>query len=751
MIKTILLTVLASAFSLHAAEQNYIKKADEVVKPADTTTIQADVETKLADTTVIQVDPESTQVDKDNLSQKNDVSQKADLSQKNDVSQKADLSQKNDVSQKADLSQKTDLNQKNDVSQKADLSQKNDVSQKADLSQKNDVSQKADLSQKNDVSQKADLSQKNNLSQKADLSQKNNLSQKADLSQKTDLSQKADLSQKNDVSQKADLSQKTDLSQKNDVSQKADLSQKNDLSQKADLSQKNDLSQKADLSQKNDLSQQADLIQKNDLNQRNSLYNLEQNYITIVGGGGEPKGAATTQFDKSIVNLSTFVNENSDSYKTNINFNGGHSETEKIIAEKYSAHERINGFDEPNFEKIVNEYIRKLTANPPEIKAGEKIILFISDHGGEKDKNTHTIAVSSSPITNMNNVQASETINLDFLAALTAAAQKANVKLAIIDGSCHSGNSLSLANDKTCVISASGPKHYGYGNFAEIFATRMKKGKNLENIFLETRNEINGNGFPEISTPEGMAVQDDLYPLLTPFMYFHGTYAARGLELDKLDTWLKDNAKSYDSQKCERKNDFDKLNNLITQLEDVHTFEKKSFFSKKIIVEKAVDLTELKKRIAKYREVQEKYLEALSSINLPDFNKKEVVTISGYMLNLTQKEIIGGNWAYHIANKNKDLQDPNLSEEKRKSLTISRDVYQVALDRSKVILAEHPEFQRYQNILNELKTNSQTSQEVATSIALEANKAYVLYYKNVQKKRLETDQAATNACKDFVL
>ncbi|MBC7427369.1 MAG: hypothetical protein H7336_02075 [Bacteriovorax sp.] len=476
----------------------------------------------------------------------------------------------------------------------------------------------------------------------------------------------------------------------------------------------------------------------------------ETNYMTVIGGGGEPVNALITQFDTGILNFSVFYNQNKSSYKTTINFNGGHRQTESIINENFKGASIKNGFNQQSFESIVNDYIKKLTANPPEIKAGEKIMLFISDHGGESAGNTHKISSSSSAMTNINSGSSDGMISLDNLATLSKAAKDANVKLAIVDASCHSGNSLSLANDKTCVITASGPKHYGFSSFAEVFANNMGKGKNLEDIFLSTRDTLKGEGFPEISTPEGTVVQDEIYPLLTPYMFYHDEY--RGMELDKIDTYLKSTAIDGAANYCARQNEYVQLTTLLTLIEDINSIERKSWFSKKITKEKTVDLSDLKKKIAEYRDVQENYIKRLQEISRPDLEKREPMnTPMGQTIGYTHKELLDGNWDYSIREKEKDLLDNNLTAGKRKELEDSRDYYKVSRETKEKVMREHPEYQRYQNILNELKTNTKVSRAIGSSISIEAHKAYSAYYKNQQKIRTDNDKNASNACKDFVL
>ncbi|MBC7713534.1 MAG: hypothetical protein H7177_09350 [Rhizobacter sp.] len=481
-----------------------------------------------------------------------------------------------------------------------------------------------------------------------------------------------------------------------------------------------------------------------------TLFSAENNFLTIIGGGGEPVDAVNTQFDTGITNLSAFYQANKNNYKTTVNFNGGHRETEALVADKYKDATIENGFNQDSYDKMIKEYLRKITANPPEIKEGDKIMIFINDHGGESKGDTHSISASASAMQSMNSGSHDGMISLDTLAQLTAAAEKAKVKLAIIDGTCHSGNSIPLSNSKTCVITASGPKHYGYSSFAETFANNMVKGKNLEDAFLETRAQLNGDGFPEISTPEGKLVQAELYPMLTPYMYYHDEY--RGMALDKIDIYLKARAPAYETEMCMRQNEYIKLDKLITLIEDMTSIEKKALFSKKITMEKTIDLSELKKQLKSYHEVQEDYLKRLSSVRRPMLETKEPMKIgTDTMSPYTHKELLDGNWASYMADKNKDLEDTTLTEEKRKDLTYDRDFYAAAALAKEKILREHPEYAQYQNILDELKTNTKTSKTIASSIARGAQTAYDAYYKNTKKKLADGDKNYANPCKDFVL
>ena len=105
------------------------------------------------------------------------------------------------------------------------------------------------------------------------------------------------------------------------------------------------------------------------------------------------------------------------------------------------------------------------------------VIIVIDTHGADKEDNqseiSHHVAVNS------RDLKQTETISLDELKVLTQLAKEKGIKLGIIDFSCHSGHTISLANDNTCIISATGPKHYGFSSFSDNFLSEMKNGGNL--------------------------------------------------------------------------------------------------------------------------------------------------------------------------------------------------------------------------------------------------------------------------------
>lgn len=462
--------------------------------------------------------------------------------------------------------------------------------------------------------------------------------------------------------------------------------------------------------------------------------------IILIGGGGEPLGAKETQFDNSMVALSKFYQKNKD-YKTIVNFNGGHSTTESKINRNFSGAEIRNNFSSQSYDQLISDTIRKLETK--EIPSGGKILLFIDSHGGEKQGQTHRISTSNSAMVNMNRGGTSM-VSLDKLKVLSDLAAKKNVKLGIVDGSCHSGNSLGLANSSTCVVTGSGPNHYSYTIFASTFAKKMAKGKNLEEIFLDTTKAIDGLGFPMISTPAGSNVQDEIYPYLTPYMYYHDEY--RGMALDKIDNYIADNATP--ELVCKKNEEYNKLNSILTLVQDVSSINARTG---ELI--KPVDLERLKNKIAEYKKTQDSYLKKLSQLNLSALEKIETISTADGKLKskYTHRELLSTNYLFFIESNKELLKDPSLTVKKRNQVLGLLDFYNACESTKLRIVRENPQYAAKEKIMNEIKIDDKLSRDIAFNIMKEANNAYNVYYKVKEKELSKLKKIPANPCRDFIL
>nr|BFD57987.1 hypothetical protein CKG001_00940 [Bdellovibrio sp. CKG001] len=209
--------------------------------------------------------------------------------------------------------------------------------------------------------------------------------------------------------------------------------------------------------------------------------------ILVLGGGGEPEGA-TTIFDETLKNLGTF--SKSAGWKPTVVFNGGHKTTE-ALAKQAGGGKNIPATTD-NLNKQIELFKQKIQKG--ELKKGDQLMISVATHGLEAAPPFETHAVSSK----------NGTFNMDRLKALRDLAEKKGVKLAIMDFSCHSGATLKLGTDKTCVISAAS-SNVGYNTTGSSIAGNLRAGGNLEYAFLGARSSPAGlsPGTPQISTEAG--------------------------------------------------------------------------------------------------------------------------------------------------------------------------------------------------------------------------------------------------------
>jgi hypothetical protein len=457
----------------------------------------------------------------------------------------------------------------------------------------------------------------------------------------------------------------------------------------------------------------------------------------LLGGGGDPAGAKTI-FDDSLRSL---AKKKSD-LKLNINsyFNGGHSETEKIL----SSDVRVNNqaFTSKNYAAAVENYIKKIESG--EIKPGEKLLVIVDTHGAEKTmgNKTHSIAMSGTEISSYDNL-GSQNDSIDKLFDLSKIAEDKGIKLAILDFSCHSGNSLSLANKNTCVISSSGPKHYGYSNFPSTFYENMVPGKNLEEVFLQTRMNYSAPSFPMISTKAGQEVNQEIYELISPYINIVTENGAA----DKITPYL--NSIFEGSNLCKRENDYSQLLKKIEGFQKISGVLRSRYNG-------GIDLVE---ELKSFKALQDSYIKKLEESGLPLLNKVETISYgqasndgrskkkSGPLEEqLSWKEIVT---QYPMSSRDYFQSELNKTRDpkERKDLKNTIDKFtQIDLKRQE-ILKKFPQIAQSNKSLGSLKSEHQKIWEKASKVSELANK----YYDNLYREKSKTSNGESNPCRDFTL
>lgn len=457
------------------------------------------------------------------------------------------------------------------------------------------------------------------------------------------------------------------------------------------------------------------------------------NHMVIMGGGAEPLDKETTIFDEEMKLLGKYVKKKKD-WSVSLSFNGGHSKTEQILEKSI---EKVTGpntaFTESSFENLIATYEKKIKNS--EIKSGDQLILYLSTHGAIKSKNesTHSIAVSGGASANLNNLSNSKIVSMDRLKNLSALAKSKGIKLGILDFSCHSGASLALKNDNTCVISASGPDHFGFALWGSRFADNMKQGKNLEEVFLETFKNRPEMSFPMISSPAGVEIQEELYKLMTPYLYFWRKNPGQ----DKFAKLIED---QVNNNKCEEANfQFNELMTLLGQMENV---------VRKVNGE-APDFRRLKDALSEYHDFQNSVKEKYAQMGAQDIYQKKEKFCSQWDKNKTctewsLKEILTMQYDKLI-----NLYG-NIKAKKSGPIVGWYDAYISNLDQAKErreqLLSSNPELSEKINFFQTIPKLEKTSWDMSLRVSKELQKVYSSMYSS----KTESNNRP-NPCRDIVL
>lgn len=468
-----------------------------------------------------------------------------------------------------------------------------------------------------------------------------------------------------------------------------------------------------------------------------------QKHFYVLGGGGEPKGE-TTIFDNDLKLTSKFIN-NSD-WQTIVSFDGGHAKTESIIREKMPNAKNAGHFVEANYEKIITDLTNKLGPNG-ELKAGDQIMISIDTHGGRKNKEkTHAVSLAYGAAQNLNTLEGSRTVSLDSLQGLIDLAEKKGVKLAIVDMSCYSGNLHNLKSKNSCLISATGRDQYGYAGTVDLFLFSMtntfsgkfydllKKGKNLEDVFLAARTKGGTPDFPMISTEEGKAVDELLYKMLSPYLNFNNKYSTN------LDKFYASRAETFAEQICDLNNNHENFLKFLDQYSGFTSIAETAAIN---------EFQALKQALEEYRNYQQKYEESLKGKFKADEDIKAILNRDYAAEKSLWKDYSPTTFIELNFDRTIKMYQELYNEANNE---YGRNLWKKSLEdakRQKQIIAELKE-KISPNTKDLLKTrddvfaNSGVSYSYASRVATEAKKVYDNFYR---KNRKET----SNPCRDFVL
>lgn len=451
---------------------------------------------------------------------------------------------------------------------------------------------------------------------------------------------------------------------------------------------------------------------------------LATDHLIYMGAGGEGKKDSTI-FDPSIQNMANYVAK-SPELKISVALNGGHSKTEKIIESSFLNAVSKTSFLASDYKRLIDSYKSKLEKN--EITSGDQLLIYIDSHGAENTgpSKSHTIATSEGAPTNLDSLTGSTTVDLDELIILKDLAKSKGVKLAILDMSCHSGNTQNLADENTCVISATGPKHYGYASFSTNFSAAMKKGKTLEDIYLEVRAQDTTPALPMISTQAGEEVTKFLYQRITPFLYYFDATN------DKFTPFLE---KGSPIQCQEFIQDLESVEKLLTSTKNILGFKKKH---------KSIDIKVLKRLILKYENSYNELKAEMKMLDTQRLKKVESFKSSTQSANYTWKELITTDFKLFINNMQLRLTAEKVpyNQDLIKGLI---SVYEQAETKKNILLKTMPDLRDLSLKEAAIKAKMSSQYAQAAAIGTEERKLYSALYKSYQSS------LTPNPCRDFKL
>jgi hypothetical protein len=472
-----------------------------------------------------------------------------------------------------------------------------------------------------------------------------------------------------------------------------------------------------------------------------SLSYSAEKHLYVLGGGGEPKGDKTI-FDSDLKTIGGFVEKSS--WSSTVSFNGGHRKTEDILSSKFSKATNAGAFVEENYNKMVNEMISKIESGV--LKSGDQLMVVINTHGAKNSgkEQTHQVATAHSSLDDLQTLAGASVVKLDNLQKLVDVAAEKGVKLAITDMSCFSGNLLNLKGDKACLISATGRDQFGYAGtldlglfnvtatFSGKFFNQLSEGKNLEEIFLKSRQKSWTADYPMISTKAGRAIDDKLYNLLSPYLRVRDGRA--------VTFGYSSNRNKFYNEVCQSQNNYSQIMEILNLKEQTEAVTDKVF---------ADQVSELKKSVEAYRNFELYYEDAIKGTHETE-NEIRSILESKFPEN---KNIWSKVEPLEFTNQIDDRQIKQYQEMVNNAGPRTRRMWQSALDDLMAKKAMVEEVTKSlspaakEKIANYEKAfaNANQTKDLATKVSSEAKKVY----ENLYRSQMDKDEA--NPCRDFKL
>lgn len=263
-------------------------------------------------------------------------------------------------------------------------------------------------------------------------------------------------------------------------------------------------------------------------------------YMYTYGGAGDPEGKPNI-FTNEFSSLATMAKTNG--YQLQMLFNG---KSPKDLAQMQSqVSSPVKEFSKNNYSKSLDQIV----ANS---QKGDQVLITIDSHGSPNlslDQNgnpekAHNVSCNDGDC------------SVGKLAGVIKTLQAHGVKVAVIDLSCYSGLSQTLANPKTCVISATSQDDVARIGFGSMLIKQMKPGVSLEDAFLATRKSDDAVGRAEISTRAGRLATSTIQDLAGE--------SIQHLDIDDMPTF-------HQEKICERNDRLNIMKKTMRQIQDLQS------------------------------------------------------------------------------------------------------------------------------------------------------------------------------------
>ena len=443
-----------------------------------------------------------------------------------------------------------------------------------------------------------------------------------------------------------------------------------------------------------------------------TTYVYAENYLAFLGGGGEPEGRKTI-FDGGLKGFAPNLNNSGWQYE--MSFNGGHTETEKILREQFPRSTKTSNFTSKNYKELIENYKAKILLG--EIRPGDQFVVILNTHGAQNNgrQETHLIATTGKAAGDLNNLSNANLVNVDDLAELVKLTNERGITMGIVDLSCHSGSTQKLKSPNTCIVTATGPIHYAFtggGAFMDKFLSSFKPGTTMEQAFLKARAESNDASYPMISTEENQSIVKDMYNHITPYLYYYDPTA------DKMTGYLTENSK--DQLVCRREEQF---NDLIRKIEN---FKK--------LVPGSPYADQLKNMLTQYKRQQDELLNKIRNLGGHNLDKQEqfITPVAGsprpLAITHSWKNLLNEDpdkWIAHYSAKVAKEKNPK----EKAFLTAQVEHHKKMRRKKEEILFQYPDIRNAEKESKEIVKLMGENRNTAESIAKEERKFYDDLYK----------------------